>query len=333
MLSQASTHGHSQLKHQNSRVGSYTEKVLKWFNYPRARVHPGWEVSCHGTKSTCIAGSSVLHWGQPDSGESCIVLQSGPTRSLIAEFPHVKLSLEYTNFVLQWKNAANEATNGCMRTFDAWCRGAQSASEQSQLRELSGPTFIFTTQEFSIVGGYTENLEKRQNCQNWGEGTCAGMGAYSGRQYIASYLGTNREGVSGLYSLCMCITGVMIYHRGQAWASSNLSLHKAGFVTHKYISRYHISQQPGQLMSMWLYMHELYCIYMSWISDVISAAYAWPLPEATPPLLWSNFVLPAGNLPSRVSCHVYLVVSTLGNWCFTQAISLQASPMHGAWSS
>ena len=55
-----------------------------------------------------------------------------------------------------------------MQTFDAWCHGAQSASEQSQLCELSGPTFGFTTREFSMVGGYTENPEKPQNRQNWG---------------------------------------------------------------------------------------------------------------------------------------------------------------------
>ena len=38
-------------------------------------------------ESTCIIGSSVIRRGQPDSGESCIVLQSGPTRSLVAKFP------------------------------------------------------------------------------------------------------------------------------------------------------------------------------------------------------------------------------------------------------
>ena len=36
---------------------------------------------------TCTVGSSVLRQGQPDIGESCIVLQSEPTRSLIAKFP------------------------------------------------------------------------------------------------------------------------------------------------------------------------------------------------------------------------------------------------------
>ena len=33
VLSWASTHGHSQLKHQNLRVGGCTEEMLKWLNY------------------------------------------------------------------------------------------------------------------------------------------------------------------------------------------------------------------------------------------------------------------------------------------------------------
>ena len=33
--------------------------------------------------------------------------------------------------------------------------------------DLSGPTFV---QEFSMVGGYTEDLKKPQNCQSWGGG-------------------------------------------------------------------------------------------------------------------------------------------------------------------
>ena len=36
ILSWASTHGYSQLKHQKLRVGGYMEKVLKCFNYPCA---------------------------------------------------------------------------------------------------------------------------------------------------------------------------------------------------------------------------------------------------------------------------------------------------------
>ena len=87
VLSRAIAHGCSQLKLQNLRVGGYTENSLKWFNYPHARAHPGCEVSCHGTEWTCIVGSSGIRRHQSDTGESCIVLQSGPTRSLIAKFP------------------------------------------------------------------------------------------------------------------------------------------------------------------------------------------------------------------------------------------------------
>ena len=87
VLSQASAHEHLQLKCQNLRVGGYTKKVFKWFNYPHARAHPGCEFSCHGTESTSIVGSSVLHQGQLDSGEGCIMLQSGPTHSLVAKLP------------------------------------------------------------------------------------------------------------------------------------------------------------------------------------------------------------------------------------------------------
>ena len=43
-----------------------------------------------------------------------------------------------------------------------------ASKAQSQLCELSGSTFEFNTQEFSMVGGYTEKLEKPQHCQNWG---------------------------------------------------------------------------------------------------------------------------------------------------------------------
>ena len=46
---------------------------------------------------------------------------------------------------------------------------------QSQLCELSGSTYGFNTQEFSMVGGYMENLKKPQNCQNWGVAACSGQ--------------------------------------------------------------------------------------------------------------------------------------------------------------
>ena len=166
-MSRASTHGRSQLKHQKLRVGSYTEKVLELFNYPSARAHPECEVNCQGVPHYRF----VLRRGQPDSGESCIVLQSWPTRSLI------------TNF-LQRSVVTCSTQISCCRERTLWTRPRTGVCEplmpdivaykvQSQLCELRGSTYEFNTQKFSMVGGYTENLEKPQNCQNWGVGTCS----------------------------------------------------------------------------------------------------------------------------------------------------------------
>ena len=60
ILSQASTHGYSQLKCQILRVGGYTEDVLtcKWFNYPCARPPPACEVSCLGVPHCCLVRAS-----------------------------------------------------------------------------------------------------------------------------------------------------------------------------------------------------------------------------------------------------------------------------------
>ena len=49
-------------------------------------THPRCKVSCQGV-STCIIALPVLHQGQPDGGESCIVLESRLTLSLVANLP------------------------------------------------------------------------------------------------------------------------------------------------------------------------------------------------------------------------------------------------------
>ena len=92
-------------------MGGYTEKVVKRFNYSRTRAHPGCKVSCHGTELTCIVGSAMLRRGQPDSGEGCIMLQSGQTHSLVAKFLHVQSLLA----VCEFRAAGEEATKGCVR--------------------------------------------------------------------------------------------------------------------------------------------------------------------------------------------------------------------------
>ena len=157
------------------------ENLLKC---PHARAHPGCEVSCHGT---CIVSSSVIHQGQPDSRESCIVLQSGPTRSHVAKFS-------------QRSVVACSVRISCCRGRTLQTRPRTSVCEPlmpdvmlpkcirtiAQLCEVSGPTLGFTTQEFSIMGGYMENPEKPQNCQKWGVGACTGMGACSGQYGIST---------------------------------------------------------------------------------------------------------------------------------------------------
>ena len=44
---------------------------------------------------------------------------------------------------------------------------------------LNEPTYLQI--HYNMVGGYTENLEKPQNCQNRGVDACTGMGACSGQ--------------------------------------------------------------------------------------------------------------------------------------------------------
>ena len=69
---------------------------------------------------------------------------------------------------------------------DAWCRGAQNISEQSQLCELSGPTFGFTTQNllYWVVTWRTSKNNKTVKIE--GVGACPGQyGTYYGYAYKA----------------------------------------------------------------------------------------------------------------------------------------------------
>ena len=74
----------------------------------------------------------MLCRGQPDSGETSVVLENGPTCSRIANHPK-RRHLQYANFVLQVKNAANKAKDRYVWNLDAGCRGTSSTSEWSQL--------------------------------------------------------------------------------------------------------------------------------------------------------------------------------------------------------
>ena len=104
-------------------------------------IHPECEVSCHGTESICIISSSVIRRGQPNSGESCITLQSGLTRSLDAKFP--QRSVIACNTQISCCRGRMLRIRSRTGVCEPWiCHSAQSASEQSQLCALSGLTYL-----------------------------------------------------------------------------------------------------------------------------------------------------------------------------------------------
>ena len=132
--------------------------------------------SCHGTELTCIIDSSVLRRGQPNSGEGCIMLQSGPTCSLLAKFPHIQSSLAVCEFCASVDERC-ERGHGWVYTH-LWClmswrpKRIKTITATCMLAQRTS-TFGFTMQEFSMVSGYTKNPEKPQN---WEVGACVGMG-------------------------------------------------------------------------------------------------------------------------------------------------------------
>ena len=121
-------HGHSQLKHQKLRVGSYTEEVLEWFDYPRASTNPGYEVSCQGVPNR-PAMAALLHRlcfveASLTVEKAVYVLESGPTHSLVAKLP------QHSSLVVREFCAAGEeyCEQGYGREdvklrYDARCRG------------------------------------------------------------------------------------------------------------------------------------------------------------------------------------------------------------------
>ena len=66
---------------------------------------PPWDAKViWDTESTYIVASLVFCQGQPNGRETCIVLESSPTRSLVIKL----LQCPYANFILQSRNAADK---------------------------------------------------------------------------------------------------------------------------------------------------------------------------------------------------------------------------------
>ena len=86
------------------------EKVLKWFNYPHAHKYEAGTASL--VRPCFVEASSTV-----EKAISCYKMDR--LVGFLLSFRTFSRHLQYANFVLQGKNAANEATDGCSRTFDA----------------------------------------------------------------------------------------------------------------------------------------------------------------------------------------------------------------------
>jgi len=141
-MSRASAYGRSQLKRQKLRVGGYTEgsTIPAQGPTPDAKLAAMQGVPNRLASSLrpCFVEASLT----VEKAVSCY--KADRLVASLTSFRSVRSSLAVRKFCTAVEDAANEAADGCVRTFDAWCCGAQSASEQSQLCELSGLTFRFT---------------------------------------------------------------------------------------------------------------------------------------------------------------------------------------------
>ena len=114
VLSRASAHGCSQLKRQKVWVGGYMEKVLEWFNYPRARAHPGCEVNCQGVPHRGFVKAS------PTVEKAVLCYKADRLVASLPSFHSVQLSLAVCKFHAAGKECCERGHGrGCVRTFDA----------------------------------------------------------------------------------------------------------------------------------------------------------------------------------------------------------------------
>ena len=143
-LSRSSAHGRLQFKFQKLRVGGYTEElVLKWFNYPRIRAHPRCKISYQGVPNR-LASSLCLCFveASPTMEKAVPCYIADRLTALLPSFHSIRSSLAVCKFHAAGEERCEQGHRQvCAWTFDTWCRGAQSAPEQLQLCELSGPTF------------------------------------------------------------------------------------------------------------------------------------------------------------------------------------------------
>ena len=135
LLSRTSTHGCSQLKYQKSTVGDYTEEVLEW-DCPRASANSRCEVS----------------W--------CSFIHAWYHSGMRTDFPSFCSARPLQYSEERCEQDYRQVFWGRM----SWCLKC--------IRTIAAVyvSFWFTTQEFSIVGGYTEHLKNHRTVKIGGGG-------------------------------------------------------------------------------------------------------------------------------------------------------------------
>jgi len=166
-----------QLKCQKLRVGGYTENILKWFNYPDAMPTPDVNLTAMGLNRLA---SSVCLWfveASPTVEKAVSCYKANRLVASTLSFHSIRSLLAVWEFCAAGEESCEWGHGHVCVNFR--CRGAQSASEQLQVCELSRPSFAFTTREFSMVGGYTDNPENHKSVKIGG-GCLFGYGHFFG---------------------------------------------------------------------------------------------------------------------------------------------------------
>ena len=154
VLSQANTHGHSQLKYQKLRVGSCTMEVLEWFNYTTQAPTPSAKLAARGNEPTCIVTLPMLVWAQPDGEESCIMLESGLTPSLsVAKVLQCSMWILFCTQRTLWMRPWTGVCKPLMPVFCTWANEPTFDSLHKSLAQSAVTWRTSKKQTFKIGGG------------------------------------------------------------------------------------------------------------------------------------------------------------------------------------
>ena len=122
-----------------------------------------------------IVTSFVLCQGQADSGESCSVLQSGPTRSLVAKFPqHLVITCSMQISCCRRRMLQTRPQTGVCEPDVVAPKAPQNNPSYMFVRSADLPSDSLHQDLAWRAVIYMEDLKKPQNCQNWGVGACQG---------------------------------------------------------------------------------------------------------------------------------------------------------------